>query len=206
MPKGFTTSSLRLRGGRRWDVSITSPKGAEIKRFPIEVKLDYPGAEGTERADVLPVDNMMQAFYYTHHIPAAELSLDVAEPSPYRMSLAFDINEPVTFTLNDTEIPIKVLIDKSEGFNEPVELVLGKKMSMFSLEPISILPEEHEKVINIKLNEAALEKLKGRKGRPVWQMNIVGTVKGEVVQQGRRRFQNAKYREMTPFFLIQLER
>lgn len=206
LPKGFTTSSLRLRGGRRWDVSITSPKGAEIKRFPIEVKLDYPGAEGTERADVLPVDNMMQAFYYTHHIPAAELSLDVAEPSPYRMSLAFDINEPVTFTLNDTEIPIKVLIDKSEGFNEPVELVLGKKMSMFSLEPISILPEEHEKVINIKLNEAALEKLKGRKGRPVWQMNIVGTVKGEVVQQGRRRFQNAKYREMTPFFLIQLER
>ena len=206
LPKGFTTSSLRLRGGRRWDVSITSPKGAEIKRFPIEVKLDYPGAEGTERADVLPVDNMMQAFYYTHHIPAAELSLDVAEPSPYRMSLAFDINEPVTFTLNDTEIPIKVLIDKSEGFNEPVELVLGKKMSMFSLEPISILPEEHEKVINIKLNEAALEKLKGRKGRPVWQMNIVGTVKGEVVQQGRRRFQNAKYQEMTPFFLIQLER
>ena len=206
LPKGFTTSNLRLRGGRRWDVSITSPKGAEIKRFPIEVKLDYPGAEGTERADVLPVDNMMQAFYYTHHIPAAELSLDVAEPSPYRMSLAFDINEPVTFTLNDTEIPIKVLIDKSEGFNEPVELVLGKKMSMFSLEPISILPEEHEKVINIKLNEAALEKLKGRKGRPVWQMNIVGTVKGEVVQQGRRRFQNAKYREMTPFFLIQLER
>lgn len=207
LPKGFTTSSLRLRGGRRWEVSITSPKGAEVKRFPIEVKLDYPGMDGgIERADVLPVDNMMQAFYYTHHIPAAELSLDVAEPSPYRMSLAFDINEPVTFTLNDSVIPIKVLLDKSAGFDEPVELMLGKKMSMFSLEPISILPDESEKTIYIKLNETQMEKLKSRKGRPVWQMNIVGTVKGEVVQQGRRRFQNAKYREMTPFFLIQLER
>jgi hypothetical protein len=206
LPKGFTTSSLRLRSGRRWDVSITSPKGAEVKRFPIEVKLDYPGAEGTERADVLPVDNMMQAFYYTHHIPAAELALDVAEPSPYRMSVALDLNEPVTFTLNDSVIPIKVLIDKNADFDEPVELMLGKKMSMFSLEPISILPSESEKTIYIKLNEAQMEKLKGRKGRPVWQMNIVGTVKGEVVQQGRRRFQNAKYREMTPFFLIQLER
>ncbi|MBO7220770.1 MAG: hypothetical protein J6V21_06265 [Alistipes sp.] len=206
LPKGFTTSSLRLRSGRRWDVSITSPKGAEVKRFPIEVKLDYPGGEGIERADVLPVDNMMQAFYYTHHIPAAELALDVAEPSPYRMSLALDLNEPVTFTLNDSVIPIKVLIDKNADFDEPVELMLGKKMSMFSLEPISILPSESEKTIYIKLNEAQMEKLKSRKGRPVWQMNIVGTVKGEVVQQGRRRFQNAKYREMTPFFLIQLER
>lgn len=206
LPKGFTTSSLRLRGGRRWDVSITSPKGAEVKRFPIEVKLDYPSADGIERADVLPVDNMMQAFYYTHHIPAAELSLDVAEASPYRMSLAFDINDPVTFTLNDSVIPIKVLIEKRADFDEPIELMLGKKMGMFSLEPISILPSESEKTIYIKLNEAQMEKLKARKGRPIWQMSIVGTVKGEVVQQGRRRFQNAKYQEMTPFFLIQLER
>ena len=37
-------------------------------------------------------------------------------------------------------------------------------------------------------------------------MNIVGTVKGEIVKQGKRTFQNARYREMTPFFLIQLEK
>ena len=205
LPKGFTTSNLKLRG-RRWDVSITAPKGAEVKRFPIEVKLDYPSGDGRERASVLPVDNMMQAFYYTHHIPAAELSLDVAEASPYRLSLAIDINEELTFNLNDKEIPLKILIDKDPNFKEPVELMLGKKIGMFDLEPISILPEETEKTIYIKLNETAIERLKTRKAKPTWQMNIVGTVKGEVVQQGRRRFQNAKYSEMTPFFLIKLER
>ena len=36
--------------------------------------------------------------------------------------------------------------------------------------------------------------------------NIIGTVKGEIVRQGKRTFQNAKYREMTPFFLIKLKR
>ena len=206
LPKGFTTSSLKLRGGRRWDVSITAPKGAEVRRFPIEVKMDYPGGDGREIADVLPVDNMMQAFYYTHYIPAAELALDVAEPSPYRMSLSFDINEEVLFSVADKEIPIKVIVDKDAKFDETIELMLGKKNRLFELDPVSILPEEKEKTIHIRLNEAALEKLRGKKSKPTWQMNIIGTVKGEVVQQGRRRFQNAKYSEMTPLFILRLKR
>lgn len=206
LPKGFTTSSLKLRGGRKWDVSITSPKGAEVKRFPIEVKMHYPGVDGREQADVVPVDKMMQAFYYTHHIQAAELALDVAEASPYRMSVEFDINEEVPFTMQDTEIALKVKVDKDPGFSDPIELLLGNKNRLFSLEPTVIQPEENEKTIYIKLNEQAKEKLKSRKGNPSWQMHIVGTVKGEVIQRGRRRFQNAKYREMTPIFVLRLKR
>jgi len=208
LPKGYTTSSTKLvRGKNRWNVSITAPKGAEVKRFPIKVKLDYPGANGgREQLEVLPVDKMMQAFYYTHYIKSAELALDVTEPSPYRLSLDFDINQEVPLTYQTDSIKVKVLIDKNPGFNEPVELILGNKTKLFSLEPISIMPEETEKTIYIKLNETALEKLKSRKGRPSWQMYIVGTVKGEIIQRGRRRFQNAKYREMTPIFLIRLQR
>ena len=206
LPKGFTTSSLKLRGGRRWDVSITSPKGAAVERFPIEVKMEYPGPDGREVADVLPVDKMMQAFYYTHHIQAAELSLDVTEPSPYRMSVDFDIDKDILFSLEDTEIPLKIKVDKDPNFTDPIELLLGNKNRIFSLEPISIMPEEREKVIHIKLNETALERFKGKKNRPNWQMHIVGTVKGEIVQRGRRKFQNAKYREMTPIFSIRLKR
>ena len=206
LPKGFTTSSLKLHGSRRWDVSVTSPKGATVERFPIEVKMEYPGPDGRELADVLPVDKMMQAFYYTHHIQAAELSLDVTEPSPYRMSVDFDIDKEVQFSLQDTEIPLTIKIDKDSNFTDPVELMLGNKNRIFSLEPISIQPEEREKTIHIKLNETALERFKGKKNRPIWQMYIVGTVKGEIVQQGRRKFQNAKYREMTPIFSIRLKR
>ena len=206
LPKGYTTSSLKLRAGRRWDVSITSPKGSEVKRFPIEVKMDYPGPDGREQADVLPVDKMLQAFYYEHHIPAAELALDVIEPSPYRMSVDFNIEDPLTFKLTDEVIPVKILVEKDPGFNDPIELLLGKKNGLFSLEPISILPEEKEKTIYIKLNPTALERMKNRRGKPYWQMYIVGTVKGEIVRQARRTFQNAKYSEMTPLFLIHLER
>ena len=207
LPKGFTTSSLKLRGGRRWEVSITSPKGTAVKRFPIELKMEYPVSRSERKmADVLPVDNMTQAFYYEHHIPAAELAIDVIESSPYRMSLTFDINEEVPVSINDESIPVKIVVDKDPGFNDPIELMLGKKNRMFSLDPISILPEETEKTIHIKLNPTALERYKKRRTRPTWQMYIVGTVKGEIVRRGRRQFQNAKYSEMTPIFLVKLEK
>ena len=124
LPKGYTTSSTKLRG-RKWDVSITAPKGAEVKRFPIEVKMDYPGPDGREQANVVPVDKMMQAFYYTHHIQAAELALDVTEPSPYRMSVDIDLEKELEFSLDDTEIKLTIKLDKDADFKDPVELMLG---------------------------------------------------------------------------------
>jgi hypothetical protein len=187
-------------------VSITSPKGAKVERFPIEVKMEYPGPDGREVADVLPVDKMMQAFYYTHHIQAAELALDVTEPSPYRMSVDFDINKDILFSLEDTEIPLTIKVDKDPNFTDPIELMLGIKNRIFELPPISIMPEESEKTIYIKLNAAAMERFKTKKSKPTWQMYIVGTVKGEIIRRGRRQFQNAKYREMTPIFSIKLNR
>ena len=206
LPKGFTTSSLQIRGSKRWDVSITAPKSAVVKRQPIELKMEYQNRDEREQTDVLPVDNMMQAFYYTHHIPAAELALDVVEPSPYRMSLGFDVEQDVCFTAQDDVIPIKVFIDKDPGFNEEIELLLGKKNGNYSLEPVIVLPEEREKTIYIKVNKVALEKFRNKKTLPSWQSYIVGTVKGEIVKQGRRTFQNAKYREITPLFNIKLQR
>ena len=66
------------------------------------------------------------------------------------------------------------------------------------------MPEESEKSIYIKLNKALLERFKKRKTPPIWQMNIVGTVKGEIERQGKRTFQNAKYREITPYFQLKM--
>ncbi len=206
LPEGFTTSSLNIRGSKRWNVSITAPKDAEVERFPIVVKLEYPTPDGREQANVVPVDNMMQAFYYTHHIQASELALDVVQPSPYRMSVDFDVANELPFSYANEHIPIKIIVDKEPGFNESIEIVMGVKHRIFSLEPVTILPEETEKIIYLKLNHTALERFRGRKNPPSWQMNIVGTVKGEITKQGKRTFQNAKYREMTPYFVLKLAR
>ena len=108
--------------------------------------------------------------------------------------------------MDDTEIPLKIKVEKDAKFTDSIELSLGNKNRIFELQPISLAPEETEKTISIKLNPKALERYRTRKWRPTWQMYIAGTVKGEVIQRGRRRFQNAKYREMTPIFMIRLKR
>ena len=166
----------------------------------------YTLKDGEGQTKVTPADNMMQAFYYVHHIQAAELSLEVTEASPHRLSLAMNLDRGLTFTVADEVIPVKILIDKDPGFNEPIELVLGKKNKIFSLDPVSIMPNETEKTVYIKLNTASLASFKGKRYLPTWQMNIIGTVKGEIVRQGKRTFQNAKHREMTPFFTIKMKR
>ncbi len=209
LPKGYTTSRLKLGGGRRWDVSITAPKGAEPKRIPIELKMEYPVGRGErEQAKVLPVDKMMQAFYYEHHIPAAELAVDVIEPSPYRLSLTFDLEQEQTFTLNDEYIPVKVVVDRDPDFKDPIDLQIGRKNRNFELDPVQILPNETEKVINIRINPKAMERFKkNKKSKPSFQMYISGIVKGEWVKQGKgRQVQIAKYNEMTPIFVLKLQR
>jgi hypothetical protein len=206
LPKGFTTSSMQLRSGKKWNVTITAPKGAEVERFPVELKLDYPVTKETRAvADVVPVDNMMQAFYYTHYIQAAELALDIVPASPYRLTVDVDTEE-IRFAATDGVIPIKVKIDRDPGFNDPVDLIMGIKHRLFTLEPVSLLPTEKEKIIYLKINAQDFERFKNRKTPPFWQMNIVGTVKGEITRQGKRTFQNAKYREMTPYFILELRK
>lgn len=206
LPRGFKTSSLLLKGGKTWDVSITSPNGTPVNHYPISLKLEYSSKDGMNSSDVIPADNMMQAFYYIHHLQAAELSVEISEPSPYRMSLEMDINKEIPVSLTDDTIPVKVLIDKDPGFNEPIELALGKKGKTFTLDPVSVLPEETEKIIYIKLAQSSLARFKDKKHLPTFQMSIIGTVKGEIIKQGKRTFQNAKYREMTPIFLIKLKK
>ena len=122
------------------------------------------------------------------------------------MSVDVNLEKEILFSLDDTEIPLKIKVEKDAKFTDSIELSLGNKNRIFELQPISLAPEETEKTISIKLNPKALERYRTRKWRPTWQMYIAGTVKGEVIQRGRRRFQNAKYREMTPIFMIRLKR
>ena len=49
------------------------------------------------------------------------------------------------FSLDSDVIPVKIIVDKDADFTDPIELMLGRKNGLFSLDPISIMPEEKEK-------------------------------------------------------------
>jgi hypothetical protein len=109
------------------------------------------------------------------------------------------LSKAIPVMVNDTIIPLKIFIDREEGFSESVELNLSKKSKQITMESVTFEPNEFEKEVLIKISGEALAKFKKfRMG-----LNIVGTVKGVIEKKGQRSFQNAKYREQTPVFILE---
>lgn len=206
LPNGFLVSSLQSPpGNKTWDISITAPQNAKGQQLPISV-LTQARVKGKEMQSEMQTagaaDNMMQAFYYTHHIPAAGFVANITEASPFILHLPKEIEskltKPILVSDADSVFPLQISIDRKNGFNEPVELNLSKKTKQISMESTTIQPNESEKTVYLKLNFNTSTKIK----RMQISINIVGTVKGVIEKKGQRSFQNAKYREQTPIFIL----
>lgn len=207
LPKDFLVSSLHTQAGTKfWEISISAPQNAKEEKLLLEVQTQARirgNEELTDMQSAGAADNMMQAFYYTHHIPAADFVADISPASPFSIHLSKEIesklSKAIPVMVNDTIIPLKIFIDREEGFSESVELNLSKKSKQITMESVTFEPNEFEKEVLIKISGEALAKFKKfRMG-----LNIVGTVKGVIEKKGQRSFQNAKYREQTPVFILE---
>lgn len=207
LPKDFVVSSLQSQVGiKAWEISITAPQNAKEEQLSLSIQTQARIRGKEDIANMQQAgaaDNMMQAFYYTHHIPAAGFVADITPPSPFSIHLSKEIESKLSKSIpvseNDTVVPLTVYIDRKEGFTEPVELNLSKRTKHVSMESITFQPNETEKQIFVKINNEEWKKFKKfRMG-----LNIIGTVKGVVDRKGQRNFQNAKYREQTPIFVLE---
>ena len=211
VPKNYLISSLAIpRGAKSWDISITAPMNASEGSIPLKVIVSSQlrgrgGNQETVTQTALAADNMMQAFYYIHHIPAASFAAEIMPAAPFSIELGKKVMESkdriISFHATDSTISIPVHIRRNSDFKDPVELSLSFKSKMFTLDPIVMGENESDRVITIKLNKQLVS---ARRFLTV-PMNIVGTVKGEIQQKGKRTFQNAKYREMSPGFVLEKE-
>ncbi|MFR9593960.1 MAG: hypothetical protein SNI57_05355, partial [Rikenellaceae bacterium] len=207
LPEGYRVSMLKLdRFTKKWDVSITAPKDAALGTFPIEVKAQTLPLKGDEPIVVAAkaTDNMMQAFYYTHYIPAAAFVAEVVPANPYSVRLEpaveADLEKPIMIEKGDVVIPIKVYIDRAAGFDKEIELELSKKVkSVYMNETVKVAPNETEKVVELVLNRELVDKWRTFK----FSTCITATVQGEIKKQGKRTFVNALYKDMTPMFTLQ---
>jgi hypothetical protein len=207
LPRGFKTSSLEVRGNK-WEVSVTAPEKTKEQKLELKVlarNKTNGKNEAMEVQQAVAADNMMQAFYYMHHIPAVNFVADIIEKAPYSLHFApeleTNLNKPIYISLNDTVLPLKIKLNRKVGFNETVSLQLSRKIKQIVLDPVEFKPNESEKIIYIKLFMNDLAKLKGVQ-RPI---SIVGTVKGEIEKKGKRTFENALYRETTPIVILELK-
>ena len=211
LPSGFVVSNTEIRG-TKWEVSVTAPEKAKTQAISLKVlateklrKRDKGNEMNIETTEAVAADNMMQAFYYTHHIPAFNFVAEVTEEAPFSLhfesQIEKNLTEPIIIQASDTLLPLKIILKRKSGFNETVSLQLNRKNKFISLDPIEFKSGETEKIIPVKLN---LKDMPGRFGIR-HQLSIVGTVNGQTDKKGKRTFENAQYREMTPVVILELK-
>lgn len=207
LPSGSKVSNLTVpTGAKKKEFSVTLPEKSAMGDFDLKltaapVGKDEQAEERVQKA--VAVDDMMQAFYYHHNIPAAGFSLKVTPRAPYRIEFSDELwvdNEyRLTAQGSDSVIDVPVRIVRDRDFKEPIELSVYPKSRLLSVQNATILPDESEKMVHIVISKDPKRKTTYKTR---YTLAIVGTVKGEVNKTGKRVFENAAYREMSPLIVI----
>ncbi len=208
LPEGSRLSyTIPGRYPKIWEVSVSVPKDTKVGRFPLTVKVHTAPRRGEEEKviEIGAYDNMMQAFYYTHYIPAEAFTLEVIPEIPYSVHLSADVerdlSKPICFNPADSVLPVKVRVERQEGFDDELDLALGRNNKFVTLQPVKMLKGESEKTIYIKLDN---EKIGGDKMKYFrYPLYIVATAGSDIQRLGQRTFTNARYRDMTPLVMVQ---
>lgn len=153
LPNGYQTSHSTIgKGESRLTLTVTAPTDATTGKLNLEVRGRASAAKGGETVErtAMPVEGMMQAFYYTHLVPTDEFRVEVTERQPF--TLTVDVPEqPLRFVAGET-IKVRVKAVKTDGFNEPITLMLrGAQRSGVRMSTGAIIePEQSEAIVELE--------------------------------------------------------
>ena len=206
LPFGAKTSNLKIpAGSKKKEVSVTIPEGSREGNYDLKLSaslFDPKNQSDGKSLNAVAADEMMQAFYYHHNIPAAGFSVEVTPKAPFRIEFPghlYNGNEyQISFAEGDTAISIPVRIKRNPDFKETIELSVYPKNRNIVMDAVRVQPSETEKMLTISVRSRDI--LKQRKLR--YGIAIVGTVSGEIDKRGKRTIENAAYREMSPLIMI----
>ncbi len=206
LPFGTKLSNLKLfSGSKKKEVSVTIPEGSREGNYDLKLSaslFDSKNQSDGKSQNAVAADEMMQAFYYHHNIPAAGFSLEVTPKAPFRIEFPGHLYNgseyQISFAEGDTTISIPVRIKRNPDFKETIELSVYPKNRNIVMDAVKVFPGETEKTLTISVRSRDVLKQKKIK----YGIAIVGTVSGEIDKRGKRILENAAYREMSPLIMI----
>ena len=123
LPKGSKVSHNIIPGNSsRITMTITAPARAKVGKLNLEVtgKAISGGTSVTQIAS--PAESAMQAFYFTHLVPAEEFMAEIAPKQPF--SLSIDNSSNPLKIVPGKPAPLKVKIDRDENFKDTITVML----------------------------------------------------------------------------------
>lgn len=209
LPAGSKVSNMKIPGGtKKKEVSVTIPENSAEGTYDLRLTatmFDPKNKTDIASENAVAADEMMQAFYYRHNIPAAGFSAEVTPKAPFRIEFPSDLYSKSEYQIHATEgdtlINIPLKIKRNNDFKELIELSVYPKNKNVVMNNVNVLPDEMEKTVTLSIRSRDVLKQK----RMRYGIVIVGTVNGQVDQRGKRSFTNAAYREMSPIIVITKE-
>jgi hypothetical protein len=149
LPPGFTASDAVIPAGQdQARLTITAPRDAAIPFFsPTIVGTAAIGKETVVRKAV-GAESVMQAFSYTHVVPAQEFLVAVLEPTPLSLSIGGATKEGLEIRQGGEALVI-VKAFRKQGLKGEVSLAADSPPGGISLKPAVIPPDKDEVAVTV---------------------------------------------------------
>jgi hypothetical protein len=169
-PKGFVLSGGIVPAGLdRLRLTLTAPLPAQQKPFTLylEGRATIDGHEVTRQA--VPAEDMMQAFFYRHLVPANDLKVAVRRQVAFRTPIKVTAEEPLKIPAGGT-VRLSVQVTRPpNNLIERVQYELSDPPEGVALK--EILPAENGTDIVLQADAA--------KAKPGIRGNLIVTISGE---------------------------
>ncbi len=186
LPAGFEVAGCNIpKGSKKTIISVTAPSGADTCVLNPEVTGYASSKDGglIVRRGV-PVESMMQAFYYTHLMPMEEFRMEVVPEQPLKVKV-----ESVEGNV------IKVRLERKPGFNSPVTIMLKSSVPQVKAEAVVVPGGESEARLEVfrKIPKDP-KKAKKQSVKKNVMISVYGVVKGtskKIAGKGRAAYSAA---------------
>ena len=186
LPLSFDISHAILdRGEKKRTVTITAPMTA--REGKISTKITATGEDVRSGKKIVreahPVESMMQAFYYTHNIPAADLQIRIIEPQPFSIEAHPRGNGEY---VEGEKMPVDVTITRHDkNYSEPIQILVrgAKNGAQMEADAVTVTKDQDKATIYLKFNSWRKSALQS--------VIVTGIVKGSSKRlkgQGRQAF------------------
>jgi hypothetical protein len=169
-PKGFVLAGAALPAGQDLvRLTLTAPLSAQQKPFTLilEGRATVDGQEVTRQA--VPAEDMMQAFFYRHLVPANDLMVVVRRQVAFRTPIRITAEAPLRIPAGGTvRLPIQVTLP-ANSLIEKLQYELSEPPEGVELKEVLPVPNGTEIVLQ---GDAA-------KAKPGLKGNLIVSISGE---------------------------
>lgn len=195
LPDGYMVNGGNFAKGKKTLVSVTAPADAKpcVLNPVVTGRAENDDGEIVRRA--VPVESMMQAFYYTHLMPMEEFRMEVVPEQLLKVSVV-SVDGNV----------IKVHLDRRPGFNSPVTVMLKSSVSQVKAEAVVVPEGECDAVLEVYRKLPKDPKKAAKVKRTTVSMYVYGVVKGsskKIKGKGRNSY-SASVTACAPVFEMEI--